>query len=144
MFLSPKFFISPMSLNLIDIFCKYKPNDFGLIISRRQIDYKYGYVGNLSTQNFYNKIVRKNKKLILCRDHGGPNQGTMQDEGFKSIKDDFSFLDIIHIDPFKKYFSIKDVSRYIQKIIYLSNKYNYKGELKLELSRLFFLIPSLP
>ena len=60
MFFATKVFISPMSLNLIDIFCKYKPNDFGLIISRRQIDYKYGYVGNLSTE-FLHKLFEKIK-----------------------------------------------------------------------------------
>jgi len=45
----PKFFIGPMSKNIVDCIIEYNRgngNIFGLIPSRRQIDYNSGYVNN--------------------------------------------------------------------------------------------------
>jgi len=39
--------------------------------------------------------------VILQRDHGGPGQGTIPDDGQDSMIVDCSYLNIIHIDPWK-------------------------------------------
>ena len=53
-----KFFIGPVSKNVVDAVIKYCNNtnqQIGLIPSRRQIDYKSGYVG-WNTEEFTNYI----------------------------------------------------------------------------------------
>ncbi len=90
--------------------------DLMLIASRRQIDSKSfggGYVNNWDTRsfsNFINKLDKK-KKIILCRDHGGPWQNDSEIKSKltlsqamrsakKSYKEDIdSNFEIIHIDP---------------------------------------------
>ena len=51
-----------------------------LIASRRQIETKNisrGYVDNFTTEKYSNFIKKfRNTKIILCRDHGGPYQGS--------------------------------------------------------------------
>jgi len=37
----------------------------------------------------------------LMRDHSGPNQGSINDDGLESLKYDCMYLDAIHIDPWK-------------------------------------------
>ena len=71
----------PMSKNFVDASIEYykrKNFPFMLIASRRQIETEKlnsGYVNNWSTEQFYNYVKKKNQRIILCRDHGGPYQG---------------------------------------------------------------------
>ena len=103
-----KFFIGPMSKNIVDAILEYVEetgNKIGLIPSRRQVEYNGGYVNNWTTEQF-SKYV--NKRTIIKRDHSGPGQGYKEDDGFNSLKEDCKWLDIIHIDPWKKYTSYEE------------------------------------
>ena len=103
-----KFFIGPMSKNIVDAILEYVEetgNKIGLIPSRRQVEYNGGYVNNWTTEQF-SKYV--NKRTIIKRDHSGPGQGYEEDDGFNSLKEDCKWLDIIHIDPWKKYTSYEE------------------------------------
>ena len=97
-----KYFIGPMSQNVVDAiieFCADTNNDIGLIPSRRQVEWNGGYVNNWSTSNF----SKYSNKLVLKRDHAGPGQGYLDDDGYESLKEDCKYLDFIHIDPWKQY-----------------------------------------
>jgi hypothetical protein len=96
-----KYFIGPMSKNIVDAiveFCSNTNNNIGLIPSRRQVEWNGGYVNDWTTEEF-----SKYTKLIKKRDHSGPGQGTHDDDGYESLKHDCQYLDLIHIDPWKKY-----------------------------------------
>ena len=101
--MNPKYFIGPMSKNIVDAiieFCNETNNQIGLIPSRRQVEGDGGYVNNWTTEQFseYTKM-----KLVLKRDHAGPGQGYNDDDGYKSLEEDCKFFNTIHIDPWKKY-----------------------------------------
>lgn len=75
--------VGPMSKNCIDEavnISKKKQIPIFLIASRRQIECEElggGYVENFSTRKFSNYIKKKSaKNLFICRDHGGPYQGS--------------------------------------------------------------------
>ena len=74
--------------------------DFGFIPSRRQVDYNGGYVNNWSTGEFTKYV---DGRVPIERDHAGTGQGYIDDDGYESLKDDCRYVDIIHIDPWKKY-----------------------------------------
>jgi len=98
----PKFYIGPMSLNVVDSILEYTQetgNPIGLIPSRRQVEWNGGYVNDWTTE-FFSKHANK---IILKRDHAGPGQGYNDDDGYKSLKHDCRYLNMIHIDPWKKY-----------------------------------------
>lgn len=119
--MKPKFFIGPMSKNVVDTiieFCEKTNNHIGLIPSRRQIEFDGGYVNNWKTFEFVNYVKTKTDKIILVRDHSGPGQGSIDDDGYKSLEEDCKYLDIIHIDPWKKY---KDFSSGLKKTIEMIN-----------------------
>jgi len=44
---------------------------------------------------------------IIKRDHSGPGQGQSDDDGYQSLSEDCKYLDLIHIDPWKKYPAFK-------------------------------------
>jgi hypothetical protein len=95
-----------MSKNIVDAIIDYDTNVkncVGIIASRRQIDYCRGYVNNWTTQEFAKYVKDKNPNIIICRDHGGINQGNFDDDGEDSFLVDAQYMDIIHIDPFKKF-----------------------------------------
>ena len=73
-----------------------------LIPSRRQVDWNGGYSG-WTTEEFSNYVRSRTSHIRIERDHGGPGQGTFDDDGFESLAADCKYLDIIHIDPWKKY-----------------------------------------
>lgn len=101
-----KYFIGPMSKNIVDAiieFCDQKQTNIGLIPSRRQIEFNGGYSNNWTTELFSKYVKSKTNKILLERDHSGPNQGNLNDDGYESLKNDCQYLDIIHIDPWKKY-----------------------------------------
>lgn len=97
-----RYFIGPMSKNIVDTiieYCNNTNNMIALIPSRRQIEWDGGYVNNWTTRDF----SKYASSLILQRDHAGPDQGNNMDDGYLSLKHDCEYLDLIHIDPWKKY-----------------------------------------
>ena len=97
-----KYFIGPMSKNIVDAiveFCANTGNTIGLIPSRRQVEWDGGYVNNWTTEEFSKYVTT----LPLQRDHSGPGQGNNDDDGYESLTYDAKHLQLIHIDPWKKY-----------------------------------------
>jgi len=110
----PKYYIGPMSKNVVDCVMEHsRKHSIGLIPSRRQVDYCGGYVNNWTTLDFFEYL--KDTDILLCRDHGGPNQGLNVDDGIQSFLDDCSNLHLIHIDPFKHSESIYEAA---EKTVY--------------------------
>ena len=100
--MEPKYFIGPMSKNVVDTiieFCNETENKIGLIPSRRQVEWNGGYVNNWTTEEF----SKHSNILLLQRDHSGPGQGQIDDDGYESLKYDCQYLNLIHIDPWKKF-----------------------------------------
>ena len=98
----PKYFIGPVSKNVVDAvveFCSNTNNIIGLIPSRNQIEWNGGYANNWTTEEFSNYVTT----LPLQRDHSGPSQGNSNDDGFESLAHDAKHFQLIHIDPWKKY-----------------------------------------
>lgn len=96
-----------MSKNVVDAileFCNETNNKIGLIPSRRQVEWDGGYVNNWTTE----ELSKYTNNLTLKRDHAGPGQGYFDDDGYKSLKYDCKYLDMIHIDPWKKYPKYKE------------------------------------
>lgn len=110
----PKYYIGPMSKNVVDCVIEHSEHNLiGLIPSRRQVDYCGGYVNEWNTKQFSEYL--KNTKVLLCRDHGGPKQGLEIDNGVDSFLDDCSHLQLIHIDPFREVKHIRDAA---EKTVY--------------------------
>jgi hypothetical protein len=97
-----------MSKNIVDAVCEMDSNVFGFAVTRRQIDYDGGYVNGWNTKSFYEYVKSKNSKIIIERDHGGPLQGQIKDDGLTSYKEDLNYFDIIHLDPWKSTQSISE------------------------------------
>ena len=111
-----KFFIGPMSKNIVDSIIEFQTeskNKVGLIPSRRQVDYKGGYSNNWTTKGLSNYA----KDLIIMRDHSGPGQGQKPDDGYESLKQDCNHFNYIHIDPWKKYPSFSEGSKWTLDMI---------------------------
>jgi len=101
----PKFFIGPMSKNIVDAVVEYTNDtgvNVGLIPSRRQVEFSGGYVNNWKTRDFAEYVRSKTQNVMLVRDHAGPMQGNDPDDGTESLKFDILHFDLIHIDPWKK------------------------------------------
>jgi hypothetical protein len=91
-----------MSQNVVDCVIKHsQQHSIGLIPSRRQVDFSGGYVNGWNTETFSSYVKKKNSSVLLCRDHGGAEQGQVSDDGNKSFETDAQYLDLIHIDPFR-------------------------------------------
>ena len=122
----PKIFLGPMSKNIVDTVIDYSNSfklPFTFIPSRRQIEYNGGYVNNWTTKSFTEYVKNKSKYISIERDHGGIGQGTHYDDGLKSYEEDCKYLDIIHIDPWKKYQNYNDgLNETIKTINYCYNK----------------------
>lgn len=97
----PKYYICPMSKNIVDSVLELNDSRFGLLPTRRQIDWNGGYVNNWNTKSFYGYVRSKNSSIILERDHSGPMQGTAADFGYDTHTHDVNYFDVIHIDPWK-------------------------------------------
>lgn len=98
----PKYYIGPMSQNVVDCVIKHgQKHSIGLIPSRRQVDFSGGYVNGWNTEEFSSYVKKKNSSVLLCRDHGGAEQGQISDDGNESFETDAQYLDLIHIDPFR-------------------------------------------
>ncbi len=111
-----KYFIGPMSKNIVDAIMEYTTdtqNNVGLIPSRRQVELSGGYVHNWTTEEF----AAHAQGLFLVRDHGGPGQGLHDDDGYESLAVDCTHLNMIHIDPWKKYPTYQDGTRWTIEMI---------------------------
>lgn len=116
-----KYFICPMSKIIVDVI-KELDDRFALLPTRRQVDWDGGYVNNWTTESFYD-YVRKDSDVLLERDHSGPGQGRIDDDGFDSYKEDSKFFDIVHIDPWKKYQDFDEgVNKTIEIIKFIYNR----------------------
>jgi hypothetical protein len=107
--MNPKLFVGPVSKNTVDASIEFATEhrcNLGLIPSRRQIDYNGGYVG-WDTKGFAKYVRGRTPLLLLERDHGGPAQGQHMDSGITSFTRDAKIMDIIHIDPWKRYDSLQ-------------------------------------
>ena len=121
--MNPRLFIGPMSKEIVDAVIDY-PAPLGLIPSRRQVDHESGYVNGWTTETFCKYVRSKTDKVLLVRDHGGPNQGYKNDNGIESFLIDCQNFDLIHIDPFKRFRSIKDAVNETLKFIRMGLQVN--------------------
>lgn len=105
-----KYYIGPMTQNVIDSVIEFTNEtdvNIGFCMSRRQIDFNGGYVG-YNTKDFKNYVKSKTNRIITIeRDHSGINQ---VNEYLPSWLDNRSLIfdtlcgiDIIHLDPWKKF-----------------------------------------
>ena len=109
--MNTKYYIGPMTKNVVDAIIDYSNTtgkSIGLIPSRRQVEWDGGYVNNWTTETFSEYVKLKGKNITLQRDHSGPGQGQFEDDGYKSLEEDCKYLDLIHIDPWKKYPKYED------------------------------------
>ncbi|MFA5929945.1 MAG: tagatose-6-phosphate kinase [Candidatus Micrarchaeia archaeon] len=112
--------MGPMSENSVEAIYRYSQEKgciIELIASRRQVECAalgHGYVNNWTTEEFGRHIAAMKGKypqsnVLVCRDHGGPWQGT-DEAGMDFAKamarakasyesDILSGFDILHIDP---------------------------------------------
>jgi hypothetical protein len=103
----PKYYIGPMTKNVVDSIIEFTTetnNKIGLIPSRRQVEWDGGYVNNWTTKEFANY----SNCLVLKRDHSGPGQGYIDDNGYRSLEEDCKYFNLIHIDPWKKFPDYKE------------------------------------
>lgn len=126
----PKYFICPMSKNIVDTILEINSDNIGLLPSRRQIDYNGGYVNKWNTESFY-RYVKNKKHLYIERDHGGPNQGSERDDGYDSFKYDSKYFNILHIDPWKKTKTLKTGIK--ETIKYLKFIHSHNPAIKFEI-----------
>jgi hypothetical protein len=90
-----------MSKNIVDAVLELNDSRFGLLPTRRQIDFNSGYVNGWNTKSFYEYVKSINHNIILERDHSGPLQGSVEDFGYETYTHDVNYFDIIHIDIWK-------------------------------------------
>ena len=134
-FSSVKYCIGPMSKNVVDSIIDYVNNKnikMILIPSRRQIEFNGGYVNDWTTKDFCSYVRSKTKNIYIERDHGGPGQGSTMDDGLESFKQDAKYLDIIHIDPWKKYQDYEEGLKYTLNLI--NYCYNLNNDLYFEVA----------
>lgn len=111
------YFICPMSKNIVDAVIELGSKKIGLLPSRRQIEFNGGYVNNWTTETFRD-YVKERSEIIIERDHGGIGQGDMDE--YESYFNDSKYLDIVHVDPWKKYQDIGlGIKETIQNIKFL-------------------------
>lgn len=115
-----KYFICPMSKNIVDSIIELESDRIGITATRRQIDFDGGYVNNWTTKEFFNYTHNVNlfaNHMIYERDHGGPIQGVYPDNGYESFNADATFFSLYHIDPWKLHKDLKEGIR--QTILYM-------------------------
>jgi hypothetical protein len=89
--------------SIIEFSLAHKNIETIFIPSRRQVEYNGGYVNNWTTKEFSLYVKNLNPLIKIERDHGGPFQGLIDDDGYESLTADCKYLDVIHLDPWKKY-----------------------------------------
>ena len=118
-------FCGPMSKNVVDAVLATYMNGFsvGFIPSRRQVDFETGYVNNWRTDTFSSYVKNIQPEISICRDHGGPGQGQVDDDGVTSFLHDVERFDIVHIDPWYKYPNLdQGIAMTIELIIRCASK----------------------
>lgn len=122
-----------MTKNVVDTILEYSNksgNIIGLIPSRRQIEFDGGYVNNWTTEEFSKYVKSISSSTIVKRDHSGPGQGQLDDDGYQSLSEDCKHLDLIHIDPWKKYpafnLGLKETIRMIEYCYDLNPNIEYE------------------
>jgi len=129
----PKYYIGPMSKNVVDCVINHgQQHSIGLIPSRRQVDYCSGYVNNWNTQTFSEYVRDFNSSILLCRDHGGENQGQELDDGLSSFLSDSQHFDLIHIDPFRVSNTMLDAAEKTKEVIQTLSNSNLMYEVGTE------------
>ena len=96
-----KFFIGPMSREIVDVVLEQDEDVFAFIPSRRQVEFSGGYVNSWTTETFSQYVKSIKPNFLICRDHAGGNQGAFLDNGYDSLKFDAKYFDMIHVDPWK-------------------------------------------
>ena len=107
----PRLFVGPMSKEIVDIVIQYSEErkSLGLIPSRRQVEHSGGYVNDWTTKDFAGYVKERSTNVHLVRDHGGPSQGSQDDDGLESFRNDIkSQFNILHIDPWKTCKTVKE------------------------------------
>lgn len=107
----PKLYIGPMSKNIVDAAIEFSNDNklcVGFCVSRRQVEFDGGYVNGWTTESFTDYVRAKTLYSTLVRDHGGPGQGSLDDDGFESFSHDVKSFNIIHIDPWKVFKSVDE------------------------------------
>jgi len=123
-----KYFICPMSKNIVDSVIEINSPLIGLLPSLRQIDYNGGYVNKWTTETFY-EYVKNKSNITIQRDHGGIKQGYNNE--YDSFKHDAKYTDIIHLDPWKHYSNFKNgLDETIKNINFI---YNINPKIKYEI-----------
>jgi hypothetical protein len=108
-----------MSKNIVDGVIEMNSPLFGLLPSLRQIDFNGGYVNNWTTETFYN-YVKEKSNILIERDHSGIGQGFNNE--YDSLEEDSKYMDIVHVDPWKKYGFFEDgFKESLDNINFLSN-----------------------
>ena len=106
----PKLWISTMSQRVIDSVIKVNnelsQSSIGLLPTRRQVDFRGGYIaGGMTTEELVKHVRKNSKHTLIERDHSGEKQGREkegQNDWLLSINEDIKLkLDIVHYDPFK-------------------------------------------
>lgn len=114
----PKYYIGPMSKNVVDCIIDHSQlHSVGFIPSRRQVDYNGGYVNGWTTESFTDYVRKRSSSPLLCRDHGGENQGQVEDDGIESFTEDCTRFDLIHIDPFRVCKDVNSASKVTKEVI---------------------------
>lgn len=124
-------FVGPMTKNVVDAvleFANDKQTKMGLIPSRRQVEFSGGYSNNWRTSDFCRYVKDNSPHIVLERDHAGPGQGLHDDDGYESLREDCSFFDLIHIDPWKKYNSLEQGLKHTVEMISFCHQINPKIE----------------
>lgn len=118
-----RYFICPMSKNIVDSIIEFESDKIGITATRRQIDFDGGYVNGWTTKEFFDYTHKSHfgNQMIYERDHGGMNQGTVNDNGYDSFKNDSNYFNIYHIDPWKFYQDLNEgivqTTKYIKFIL---------------------------
>lgn len=114
-----KFFICPMSKNIVDSVIEINSEKLGLLPSRRQIDYDGGYVNEWNTKSF-TEYVKTKSNIIIQRDHSGGKQGKKDGDEYTSFEEDLECFDLIHLDPWMKHKLLFDgINETIKNIEYI-------------------------
>jgi len=114
-----KFFICPMSKNIVDSVIEINSEKLGLLPSRRQIDYDGGYVNEWNTKSFTDYVKTKSN-IIIQRDHSGGKQGKKDGDEYVSFEEDLEYFDLIHLDPWMKHKLLFDgINETIKNIEYI-------------------------
>ena len=125
-----RYFICPMSKNIVDSVIEMGSPLFGLLPSLRQIDFNGGYVNNWNTKTF-NNYVKSKSGILIQRDHSGIGQGNNNE--YDSHREDSNYVDFIHIDPWKKYPFFEDgLKETINNINFI---YNLNTKIKFEIGK---------